>query len=211
MARYENGINGRFHGKVGPTVGCTWKGIDYIRSRPRRSRKKPSEAQLINRKIFTFLEQWLNPIGAMVGVGFNDYSPRMTGRMAAHSYNYHHALKGEYPDMEIDYASALFSYGPLAGVSDLKSELTDEKTLTVSWNPKTQDKNARSSDLLMLVVYVPDHNQALCCIGTAGRNDGHYDFEIHEEFGDQRLEVMVGFKSLLKSTVSTSQYAGRIN
>lgn len=46
MATLSKGILGGFSGKVGPVVGATWRGMDVIRSRPKSSRRTPSERQL---------------------------------------------------------------------------------------------------------------------------------------------------------------------
>jgi hypothetical protein len=42
MGRLVNGINGAIEGKVGTVVGATWKGIPYIRARPKRRRGRVS-------------------------------------------------------------------------------------------------------------------------------------------------------------------------
>ncbi len=212
MARYEHGINGRFHGKIGPTVGCTWKGINYMRSLPGPPTKPPTKAQIANRAAFAFLKHWLDPIGDLVRVGFNDYSPTMTGRMAAHSYNYHNALKGEYPDFEIDYSAARFSVGIRPGVINLKTELKkEENTLIVTWDLDPKGKNSQIGDIVMLTAYSPDCKTAWHTIGNAIRSSKRVEMEIPENFINGRIEVMIAFKSLLGSDVSTSQYAGRIN
>lgn len=52
MAKYNYGINGPFSGKLGSVVGCTWKGIPYMRSLPKKRTAKISEAEQANRKKF---------------------------------------------------------------------------------------------------------------------------------------------------------------
>lgn len=34
MGKIKKGVFGEFTGKVGNLVGCTWKGIPYMRTRP---------------------------------------------------------------------------------------------------------------------------------------------------------------------------------
>ena len=63
MARYKNGVNGSFKGKVGSVTGCKWKGIDYMRSLPKVTESRPlSDAELANRKKFAAAHFWLQPI-----------------------------------------------------------------------------------------------------------------------------------------------------
>ncbi|WP_254050349.1 DUF6266 family protein, partial [Myroides sp. N17-2] len=47
MAEIKQGILGPVNGKVGTVVGATWRGVNYIRAKPRKSRKKPSMKQLL--------------------------------------------------------------------------------------------------------------------------------------------------------------------
>lgn len=47
MGTYKNGIAGPFSGKIGGVVGSGWKGIDYIRSIPRKSKGPPSDRQKV--------------------------------------------------------------------------------------------------------------------------------------------------------------------
>lgn len=49
MARFLKGINGAYSGKVGSVIGSNWRGVDYVRSLSRISKKKISDAQLEQR------------------------------------------------------------------------------------------------------------------------------------------------------------------
>ncbi len=43
MAKFNDGINGPFKGKVGTVVGATWKGIHYMRSLPSERTSPPTQ------------------------------------------------------------------------------------------------------------------------------------------------------------------------
>ncbi|WP_069661054.1 DUF6266 family protein [Arcticibacter eurypsychrophilus] len=208
MAHYENGINGSFHGKVGPTVGCTWKGVDYIRAVPKRSKKTPSAKQAATRLTFKFLHEWLAPLKEVITIGFKDFNPKMTARMAAHSYTYHHALRGEYPDQYIDYSSVLISYGPLSGVEHAAVRLPGSNIIEITWNPENELCDAYSGDVLFYLVYNRVTNEALQGIGTGTRSEGILRIEVPGTFINQELEVYLAFKSLKTNSVSISQYLG---
>ncbi|WP_418887946.1 DUF6266 family protein [Myroides oncorhynchi] len=47
MAEIKQGILGPVNGKIGTVVGVTWRGVNYIRAKPRKSSKKPSMKQLL--------------------------------------------------------------------------------------------------------------------------------------------------------------------
>ena len=46
MGIIRQGANGGYSGKVGSTVGSSWKGIDYIKALPKKSSKPATQAQL---------------------------------------------------------------------------------------------------------------------------------------------------------------------
>lgn len=52
MARIGKGVLGGFQGTVGNVVGASWRDIDYIRIRPRRLKREPSEKQILQRHKF---------------------------------------------------------------------------------------------------------------------------------------------------------------
>lgn len=61
MAKYLQGINGIFVGKVGTVVGCVWKGIPYMRAKGRPRTSVPSEKEETNRNKFKTAHAWLQP------------------------------------------------------------------------------------------------------------------------------------------------------
>ena len=208
MAHYENGINGSFHGKVGPTVGCTWKGVDYIRAVAKRSKKTPTAKQAATRLTFKYLHEWLTPLKEVITIGFRDFNPRMTARMAAHSYTYKHALRGEYPNLYIDYASVLISYGPLPGVEHAAVRLPGANVMEITWDPENTSCDTYFGDVLFYLIYNRVTNEALQGIGTGTRSEGITVIEVPDTFANEELEVYLAFKSLKDNSVSMSQYLG---
>ncbi len=208
MASYKNGINGSFKGKVGSVVGSSWKGLDYIKSLPKKSTKPVTEKKKATQSAFAFVHKWLNPIQELVKIGFATYHPRMSGRNAALSYNLTKALIRTDDGFKIDYAAALFSYGNLPGTTGLNISMKDSQTLLISWDPKSKDGDASQSDVLMSLVYCPELFTADARLGQASRNAGQAELLLPAYFTDKRIEVQIAFKSIRNDSVSTSQYAG---
>ncbi len=46
MGRIKQGANGGFSGKAGSVIGSSWKGIEYIKGRPKVSNKPATQRQL---------------------------------------------------------------------------------------------------------------------------------------------------------------------
>ena len=62
MATIKKGITSHFTGKIGGVVGTTWRGIAVVKTAPKKSTKKPSVAQLIQRAKFSTVVAFLQPI-----------------------------------------------------------------------------------------------------------------------------------------------------
>lgn len=52
MGKIKKGVFGEFTGKVGNLVGCTWKGIPYMRTRPANMTNPRTEKQQGQRSKF---------------------------------------------------------------------------------------------------------------------------------------------------------------
>lgn len=210
MARYTDGPMGSFRGKVGPVVGSSWKGIPYLKSLPKKSKKEPTQKKRNSWNAFSFINTWLVPIHELVMIGFRDYDPHRTGRNSAHSYNSLNALIKSDEGFDIDYSKALFSLGNLPGakiVSVMVAE--DRSTLLFNWSTEVEG-DAKASDGLMYLLYSPEKKSAEYGIGEYCRKDGTMELKLTDELGRGRIEIMIAFKSLTSNKVSTSQYAGCI-
>ncbi|MCS3797502.1 DUF6266 family protein [Niastella sp. OAS944] len=86
MAKFNDGINGSFKGKVGTVVGATWKGIPYMRSLPDPRISEPTKGEMKNRKKWALSQSWLQPITQFVRIGWKGYSQKSEGFIAAKSY-----------------------------------------------------------------------------------------------------------------------------
>lgn len=71
MATIKKGILGGFSGKVGTVIGGNWKGIDYMRSLPKKSSKPATALQNDQRIKFTIAMAFIKPISKLVTKGFS--------------------------------------------------------------------------------------------------------------------------------------------
>jgi len=110
MARYQNGINGPFSGRVGKVVGANWRGIDYMRT-VGSSPKHWSFAQINQRLRFALAMNWLNPLLALINIGYQQIKIKKTPLNAAVSYHLKHAIRAEGPDYNM-YSNADYSVTP---------------------------------------------------------------------------------------------------
>ena len=66
MGTYNKGILGPFSGKVGTVIGVTWRGMDIMRSLPKKGNHTPTAIQLLQREKFSFVTDFLTPINPVL-------------------------------------------------------------------------------------------------------------------------------------------------
>jgi hypothetical protein len=205
MAKYIQGINGIFIGKVGTVVGCVWKGIPYMRSKGKPRSSQTTEIEAKNRSKFATAHAWLQPLLVFLRTGFADYSATTVGFNAAKSYNLKNAMiQGEVvPDL------VKVSYGDLPLPETLEVALLEDK-LQVNWStgyiPGTSDK-----DQLMLLAYHPESRTALYEVHGAFRSMGTQLMDTYSEFVGKTIHIYAAFVAADRSKQSTSLYLGAID
>jgi hypothetical protein len=187
MARIDNGIMGAFHGIVGKIEGYTRKGQAIIRAR-RRPVTKTSLAQHACRQSMKVVNEFTHPITNYVRMGFElEAAPTTkTANNLAKSYQLLHGLKGEYPNIEIDYPKVRVTSGD-AG-ADVKS----------------------NSDQVLLLVYYPDRKEATQTYARAKRSEMKETLQIPRLKPGERIETYISFISATRKKISNSVYVGAI-
>jgi hypothetical protein len=150
VAIIRNGINGPFSGKIGDTVGTSWRGLSIIRSRP----KPPthfSEKQLANQLKMKVVQLFLKQLVEPIRIGFKDDTVIPTAFNSALSYHKKFAIVGEYPNLYMDLAKVKISRGILFIPPEILMEW-DDTGLHLSWT-KNLDENAKPDDQLLLVLW----------------------------------------------------------
>mgnify|MGYP001055237429 CR=1 FL=1 len=205
MAKYLQGINGVFVGKVGTVVGCVWKGIPYMRSKGRPRTSEPSEKEQTNRSKFKTAHTWLQPILDYLRVGFAGYTPTSEGFNAAKSYNLRNAMSQGYivPDL------VKVSYGDLPISADLGVEFQDNK-LHFTWSPAYIPETS-NKDQAMLLAYHPESRTVIYDVNGSFRSMGGQIMDTYKAFLGQTVHVYAAFLSADRSRQSDSKYLGAVN
>ncbi|MFC5283241.1 DUF6266 family protein [Pedobacter alpinus] len=211
MGKYTQGILGAFSGKIGTVVGSSWRGIKYMRSlSAKRGNAKASEKQLEQQARFALITAFLNPVKAILEIGFKNYANGKTGYNSAHSYNLKNALTGVSPNLEIDYSMVLLSRGDLPAVAALSVISSAAATLNLAWTNNEGKGKAKATDQLMLVAFCPELAEATYGIADATRADETLAFDLPAEFSSETVEVYVAWISADGKELATSKYAGSV-
>lgn len=212
MARLPKGVFGPFSGKVGPVVGATWNGIPYIRSKPKKKRKKKAvktEMQIANQARFKFVNGWMVPFHPYMMIGFGNFPADKPPVSMALSLNYRQIVIGTYPDFDIDYSKVVLSVGDLPGLAQPAIVLNAPDTLELTW-AQSADVKAAFDDQLMLVLYSRELELADGFIGGVKRASGKCRFQFIEQLIGKALDVYISVTSLDRKRIANSIYLGRM-
>lgn len=208
MGTIKKGILGRFSGKVGTVVGGSWKGIAYMRSLAQSVSNPRTEGQVSQRTKFALSLAFLKPMTAYLRVGYKTHAIRQTAFNAAMSYTLANAISGEFPDYDLDFASALVSRRNLMPASNGNAAASLGK-VTFSWDDNSGVGSALATDLSMPLVFNKDKGEAVFNTLGATRAEGSAKVNIPSDWAGDSIELYLGFVSADGKSVANSVYLGQ--
>lgn len=208
MAKYEFGINGPFSGKLGTVVGCTWKGIPYMRSLPKKRTKKISPAEAANRQKFKVAQLWLKPLTPFLRIGFKGYQERVEGFSAAKSFLLKNALELVETEYKVNPEKALVSYGNLASADDAAIGFNGDQLQF--WWPSDNLSKLRARDQAMLLAYCLEEKQAVFETHGAFREEGADTLTLPSNFKGKSILVYLAFVDADRENQSMSVFLGEV-
>ena len=217
MATFQQGIHGKFSGRVGNVVGSSWKGTGVMRIRPASVSNPNTGRQQQQRGKFGMVVRFIQAHTPLVRSGFKPWANGLTPYNAAVSYNLANAIIGEVPNLSIDFSKVLISRGDLPLVSNLTSTAPAPGALLLEWSGSTLLKGARADDKLMVSVYNEADNVSLAYASVAERSTGTAELDIPTEWAGKTVEVLVFLIAAdaiggveTKSQVSNTVWGGQV-
>lgn len=209
MGKFEKGILGAFSGKVGPVVGASWRGIDYMRSKGKRSKKDPTANQLEQQAKFALAVRFAQSMSGLLDIGFSKYSVRQTGVNGAVSYILKNAIGGVYPNNSILYAEVLISRGDLPNVLAPAAAAAAGSICSFSWTDNSGTGIAKPADKVILAAYCPELNLAVYSTGGASRQNLADELNL-VTFSGKLVETYISIISEDGRNIATSIYTGQL-
>ena len=207
MAKADDGILGKFRGKIGTVVGVSSGGNFYMRSLPNK-RKKVGPKELINRAKFKAVLDHLEPLKDLVKAGYKGHYTKTGGYRAAFAYNRKHAIVADDNGVYIDPALFRFSGGELPGAVDETVSLAND-LLEITWNTTGVDIGS-PSDQMMLLLYDTANSKTLTKIFDGPfRGAGTHSITIPALMQGGEAELYIAFVAADRSAQSDSQYLGK--
>jgi hypothetical protein len=211
MGKLPNGPFNGFTGKVGNLVCYDLNGQTIIRTIGINN-KPPTIKQHTNRMKMKVINELVQNTYLAMHAGFTAASAGTVSNYAnlAIKHNNPNALKGVYPNVELDYPKLLFSHGNLETPIDPKVEVVLEG-LKFSWDPSTQCKGEDSQDQVSMVAYCPEKKEMLFIKSGQKRHQGFDILPIGKAYKGLALEIYMYFIADDRLDVSTTTYLGRID
>lgn len=210
MGTFKKGILGGFSGKVGTVIGSNWRGLDVMRSLPKKSGVNPTAQQLEQRQKFALITGFLSPISALLSAYFGNATGTSSRLNNAVSYHIKAAITGISPNFEINYAKVLLCKGELIGVKDAIMSAPVAGAVQLDWANNAGQVLAEASDLLVAVLYNSDKAQFVVDEGSATRQDATASIAIPAEFAGDTLHAWVAFTDAVQKKASSSVYLGTV-
>ncbi|MEX0780357.1 MAG: DUF6266 family protein [Balneolales bacterium] len=210
MAKYKKGILGGFYGTVGNVIGSTWKGIEYMKSKPAHVFNPKTIGQQTQRQKFGLIISFLKQVKMVIKIGFSRGSARTTEMNRAASYNLKNAITGNYPDQEIDYPSLLLSRGDLTGGENAVVSAVNPDEVHFEWDDNSGVGSATAEDQAMVIAYDPESGHVAFQTNATERQFGEYDLLLDSGFQGQTVECYLAFVSPDGNEASNSDYLGSV-
>ena len=209
MGTFLKGILGGFSGRIGTVIGANWRGLDVMRSRPRKSNRAATEEQLQQRLKFGLVSKFLAPISPLLRLKYGQPEEAKSRRNLAVSYHVLEAVTGTYPDYAINYPLVIITKGELAGFQAPEAVAAPGSTIAFTWVDNTGLALAYADDQMVAVVYNAarkefKHEQ------TALRSEAGYNFSLPANWAAEKVHCWISFTSANGKMQSNSIYMGEL-
>ncbi|GAA4777954.1 hypothetical protein GCM10023231_00490 [Olivibacter ginsenosidimutans] len=207
MAKFVNGANGTFSGKVGSVIGSSWRSIHYMRGLSKKRTKPFSEGQIAQQLRFSLMGRLLLPLRGLMEIGFANLDTSHATLFNLVMARNLPAVEGEYPDFSINYSQLQFSNGSLLQPRGVSVALASG-ILTLSWNPQTTPFNGKADDEVYTLLYDQEQQLFYTADTVVTRGEGQVEIPLDAESVGHTGEVWLFAMSRDGKLISPTVYAG---
>jgi len=207
MARLKNGILGGFSGTIGPVVGASYNGKDYMRSRADSAKRKAKKAKSPAQAKFKVASELMSSLLPVLKITCKQHNDKWTPQKYI-SLLMETCITGDHPNIAIDYSKLPVAKGRLPTVPGARIA-QEGSQLVFTWTPNGQKGSARCFDKAVLITHKPGDLITRFEIPGATRNDGKAAFNISRWWVGVH-ETYIVFTDEHGKESSPGVYVGRI-
>lgn len=210
MAILTNGINGPATGRIGDLLFYLNKRGQLI-CRTIGVKTSSKGGELANQKGTALTTALLDSVKEFIKIGFQNIPPDKNW----HYYNYAtsvnklNAIKGIYPNQEIDYQKVMFSIGDLPLPKNPKVTLNNS-VIDFTWDADMETAGTDRRDQVMLVAYFPESMRSICLASGARRTEETEKLKLPLFTKKAVIETYISFIGDDRKTLSNTVYAGQL-
>ncbi|SHN45495.1 DUF6266 family protein [Chitinophaga sp. CF418] len=209
MGKYFKGILGPFSGLVGTVVGAVWNGIAVMRSRPTKSNRPATQAQLNTQFKLALVTGFLRRIKLLINKGYQQFNNGITPMNAATAYHLKNAVTGTSSlNYAIDYEKVVFSQGNLLPAAGAQVQITTAARLNFSWLNDATLGSTGGTDLATFMVYNLEKDKFVTLAGAVARSAAAFVLQVPPDFSGDDVHCWMAFVSFDGKEVSDSTYVG---
>ena len=179
MARLDQGLLGGYSGKLGTTVGATWKGINVVRTYQPNVANPKTQQQTNQRALFRDVTQFASFfLGNLVKPFWDRQAKQMSGFNAFVSANVKSMkVLGVFNSHQL-----IIGQGRMGHV-DIKFSLPDsEPVLDLRWNSKTLPLFGKETDKIYAIVFNSVDEPVGYSFGDIARIEGSLVIDLNVEY-----------------------------
>jgi hypothetical protein len=210
MATLPNGFNGGMRGRIGNIVYYTNKwGNTVARTIGVKTGSKGGE--FANQTATALITYLLKPVKPFIRIGFQNIPPgkEWNYHNYASSVNKLNAIKGTYPDQEVDYEKVMFAKGEMPLPANAQAALKDNE-IVFTWDADLETAGNYSRDQVMVLAFFPQSMKAMFLTSGARRVEEREVLALPRFTSSMVIETYLAFISDDRILVSDSVYTGQL-
>ncbi|MEN5379072.1 DUF6266 family protein [Sphingobacterium kitahiroshimense] len=168
-------------------------------------------SQIVRLK-FQKARQFLNPVNAVIQLGFSRSKNKGTAVGRAMSFTLHSAMEGTYPDITVNPANAKLSLGTKGVLTDVQIGRS-VKSIRLTWDStgSSGDMNSVADDRVLLCAYAVEQELAVINEEQVLRSAGQMNLRLPDGMQQLPVHLYLVVYDRSKRNCSDSQYLGLFN
>ena len=207
MGKIESGAFSSVSGKVGNLVGSTWKNINYLKAKPKKSSKPATQQQEEQRLRFRIVSKFVSLLTPLLRITNKGRALGKTTNNVSFTEIISNNLTGVYPNYEINIPACVITKGILVNGGNPTVQPKPGGILEFNWNDNSGNLLAKPGDQAILIVYCPELPAADFRTDAGPRNAGTATMNA-SAFAGKQVHTWISFMGKATGEIATSEYTG---
>lgn len=208
MGTIKKGILGGFSGTVGTVVGANWRGMDVIRSRPKRTGSMATPQQLLQREKFALAIRFQNSLRTMQKRLYGDNAGVKSRVNLAASQLLREVVTDVNGTVMLQMDKVQITKGELTGFQDLAVMAAAGELLNFTWTDNSTQMMANATDIFSCAIYEPESGEFFVKEGPEVRTTALAEVALPAEWAGATVHVYAFFQNAEQDLACNSVYLG---